>query len=92
MADRIKSGPPNNEKCTSHSIQNEVIETLANMVLDEVVESVQKSLFFLIQADESKDARKREQLSLAIRFFTEDARNIQECFQTFTAMELNAMN
>ena len=91
MAYRIKIGLKN-EKCTSHSIQNEVIETLANMVLDEILESVQKSLSFSIQADESKNARKREQLSLVIRFFAEDARNIQECFQTYIAMELHATN
>ena len=86
VADRIKSGPKN-EKYTSHSIQNEVIETLATMVLDEVVESVQKSRFLSIQADESKDVRKTEQLSLVIRFFAEDVENIQECFLSFIAME-----
>ena len=86
VADRIKSGPQN-EKYTSHSIQNEVIETLATMVLDEIVESVEKSRFFSIQADESKHVRKTEQLSLVIRFFAEDAENIQDCFISFIAME-----
>ena len=86
MANRLKSGLKN-EKYTSHSIQNEVIETLATMVLDEIVKSGQKSQFFSIQAEESKDVRKTEQLSLVIRFFVEDAKNIHECFQTFIAME-----
>ena len=39
IANRIKNGPKN-EKYTSSSIQNEVIETLSHMVLDEIVRAV----------------------------------------------------
>ena len=67
IANRIKVGPKN-EKYTSASIQNEMIETLSHMVLDEIVENVQRSRFFTIQADEAKDVRKTEQLSVVIRF------------------------
>ena len=35
----------------------------------------------------SKFVRKTEQLSLVIKFFEEDAKNIQECFITFMALE-----
>ena len=61
IANRIKNGPKN-EKYTSSSIQNEMIETLSHMVLDEIVENVQRARFFTIQADETKDVRKTEQL------------------------------
>ena len=67
IANRVKNGPKN-EKYTSSSMQNEIIETLSYMVLDEIVENVQRARFFTIQADETKDVRKTEQLSLVIRF------------------------
>ena len=52
---------------------------------------VQKARFFTIQADETKDVRKTEQLSVVIRFFAEESKTIQECFLTFIPMEaLNA--
>ena len=61
------------------------------MVLDEIVENVQTARFFTIQADETKDVRKTEQLSVVIRFFAEESKTIQECFLTFIPMEaLNA--
>ena len=61
------------------------------MVLDEIVENVQRTRFFTIQADETKDVRKTEQLSVVIRFFAEESKTIQECFLTFIPMEaLNA--
>ena len=86
LADRIKNGPKN-ERYTSHSIQNEVVEVLANLFLAELVESIQKLWFFSIQSDESKDVRKTEQVPLVIRSFAEDEKNIQECFLAFIAME-----
>ena len=90
IANRIKNGPKN-EKYTSSSIQNEMIETLSHMVLDEIVENVQRARFFTIQADETKDVRRTEQLSVVIRFFAEESKTIQECFLTFIPMEaLNA--
>ena len=90
IANRIKNGPKN-EKYTSSSTQNEMIETLSYMVLDEIVENFQRPRFFTMQADESKDVRKTEQLSVVIRFFAEESKTIQECFLTFFPMEaLNA--
>ena len=64
IANRIKNGPKN-EKYTSSSIQNEMIESLSHMVLDEIVENVQRPRFFTIQADESKAVRKAEQLFIS---------------------------
>ena len=37
-------------------------------------------------ADESKDVRKTEQLSLVVRFFNEKTMKIDECFIKFIAM------
>ena len=86
IVNRIKNGPKN-EKYTSSSIQNEMIETLSHMVLDEIEENVQRARFFTIQADETKDVRKTEQLSVVITIFAEESKAIQECFLTFIPME-----
>ena len=37
-----------------------MIETLSYMVLDEILENVQRARFFTIRADETKDVRKTE--------------------------------
>ena len=53
------------------------------MVLDEIVECVKSSCYFSIEADEAKDVRKIEQLSLVIRFFDGSLCRINECFIEF---------
>ena len=85
IADRVKDGPKN-EKYTSSAIQNEIIQTLASMVKEEIAESGKSSRYFFIQADEAKDVSKTEQLSLVVRFFYETSCSIQECFISFTPM------
>lgn len=90
IGDRLSSGPKN-EKYTSAAIQNEIIDTLSTMVLEEIAENIKKCSYFSIQADESKDVRKTEQLSLVIRLFNEVTMEIEECFVAFIAMsELDA--
>ena len=82
IAERLIDGPQN-EKYTSAAIQNEVIDVFAHMVLDDIVECVKYSSYFSIEADEAKDVRKTEQLSLVIRFFDEVTCRINECFIEF---------
>ncbi|KAK0145615.1 Zinc finger MYM-type protein 1 [Merluccius polli] len=53
-----------NAKYTSSTIQNEILECLANMVRDAIVKEVKESEVFSVIADESKDLQKKEQLSL----------------------------
>ncbi|XP_066981204.1 zinc finger MYM-type protein 1-like [Macrobrachium rosenbergii] len=77
IADRVESGPKN-EKYTCSAIQNEMIDTLACMVKEEIAE----------KTDEAKDVSKAEQLALVIRFYDEIANCIQECFISFTQMDL----
>lgn len=87
IADRVESGPKN-EKYTCSAIQNEMIDTLACMVKEEIAEKVRSCHYFSVQADEAKDVSKAEQLALVIRFYDEIANCIQECFISFTQMDL----
>lgn len=51
-----------NAKYTSHHIQNEILEVLAEMVRKDTVEEVKQSGVFSILADESKDLKKQEHI------------------------------
>ena len=48
------------------------------MVLEEISENIRNCHYFSIQADESKDIRKTEQLSLVVRFCNENIMEIEE--------------
>ncbi|XP_066983854.1 zinc finger MYM-type protein 6-like [Macrobrachium rosenbergii] len=65
-----------------------MIDTLACMVKEEIAEKVRSCHYFSVQADEAKDVSKAEQLALVIRFYDEIANCIQECFISFTQMDL----
>lgn len=49
-----------NAKYTSNTIQNEILECLAGMVSDEIIEEVKKSEQFAFIADETKDLKKKK--------------------------------
>lgn len=51
-----------NAKYTSHHIQNEILEVLAEMVRKDTVEEVKQSGVFSILADETKDLKKQEHI------------------------------
>uniref|UniRef100_A0A1A8LDK7 DUF4371 domain-containing protein n=1 Tax=Nothobranchius pienaari TaxID=704102 RepID=A0A1A8LDK7_9TELE len=59
---------PGNAKYTSNTIQNEILQCLADMVHDTIVKEVKSEVFSVI-ADESKDLQKKEQLSLVVRYY-----------------------
>jgi len=56
IADRVKDDPKN-EKYTSTAIQNELIDTLASMVREQITESVKLCQYFSNQVNEAKDTR-----------------------------------
>ncbi|KAL6490177.1 hypothetical protein MHYP_G00005220 [Metynnis hypsauchen] len=58
-----------NAKYTSKTIQNEMLECLAEMVQEEIIREVKQSEVFSIIADETKDLQKKEQVSLVIRYY-----------------------
>lgn len=57
-----------NAKYTSNAIQNEILQCLASMVRDSIVKEVKASVVFSVIADETKDLKKKEQLSLVVRY------------------------
>lgn len=67
-----KSIPPNG-KYTSHNIQNEIIDTLAHMVLDDIKKRYNKadSAGLCIKCDGTRDKCNIENLSLMIRFVSD---------------------
>ena len=70
-----------NAKYTSSVIQNEILECLANMVREEIIQEVKESEVFSVIADETKDLKKKEQLSLVLRYYYNGA--VQESFLDF---------
>lgn len=70
-----------NAKYTSSVIQNEILECLANMVREEIIQEVKESEVFSVIADETKDLKKKEQLSLVLRYYYKGA--VHESFLDF---------
>lgn len=70
-----------NAKYTSKNIQNEILETLAEMVQQQIINEVKQSQVFSVIADETKDLQKKEQMSFVIRYFYNGA--IYESFLDF---------
>uniref|UniRef100_A0A672I3S2 TTF-type domain-containing protein n=1 Tax=Salarias fasciatus TaxID=181472 RepID=A0A672I3S2_SALFA len=74
-----------NAKYTSKTIQNEVLDCLADVVRTEITEEVKNSEVFSIIADETKDVKGKEQISLVLRYYYNGA--IQESFLHFESAE-----
>uniref|UniRef100_A0AAX7VMJ6 TTF-type domain-containing protein n=1 Tax=Astatotilapia calliptera TaxID=8154 RepID=A0AAX7VMJ6_ASTCA len=78
-----------NAKYTSNTIQNEVIECLSEMVREDIIREVKESEYFSVIADETKDLKKTEQLTLVLRYYYNGA--VQESFLEFQrASQLDA--
>lgn len=85
---RMEFGP-DNAKYTHHSIQNALLDIMASLVMKDIRDEVNQSLFFGIICDESKDLSKKEQISVVLRYIFDNA--IHEEFIGFTCAEsLNA--
>lgn len=74
-----------NAKYTSPQIQNEVLEGLAGMVQSEIISEVKESEVFSVIVDETKDLKKKEQISLVVRYYYNGA--IHESFLHFQSAE-----
>ena len=67
---------------TSKTIQNEVIKTCGDHILEKLLTEVRKAGYFSIIGDEATDSSNNEQLSLVIRFVDKDI-NVREEFLAF---------
>ena len=59
---------PRNVKYTVPEIQNELLDTMAEMVLNHITSEIQKAQYYSLIVDETKDISKKEQLSVVIRY------------------------
>ncbi|XP_011408542.1 PREDICTED: uncharacterized protein LOC105315551, partial [Amphimedon queenslandica] len=57
---------------TSPEIQNEMIKVMAQQVLRDITEDLQTSRFLTVMADETTDATNNEQVTLIIRWVTQE--------------------
>ncbi len=74
-----------NAKYTSKGIQNEVLGCLADMVRTKIIEEVKNSEVYSIMADETKDVKKKEQISLVLRYYFSGA--VHESFLHFESAD-----
>ena len=59
---------PNNAKYTHHSIQDYILRSAAALVTEDIVRDINEAGVLSLQADETKDLAKMEQLSLCLRY------------------------
>ena len=62
--------------------QNELIEIIATVMANKIVEEVKANKFFTILADETQDSSGQEQLSLCVRYINSSG-DVQERFVCF---------
>ena len=68
---------------TGKDIQNEIFETLAALVRDQIIDEVRSSVYFSVLADETKDVSKKEQISIVLRYLYRN--EVRESFMEFKA-------
>ena len=59
-------------KYTSHEIQDEFLRIMAHQILRQIASNLQMSPFLTIMADETTDASNYEQVTIVLRWVTED--------------------
>uniref|UniRef100_A0A3B4WFJ0 TTF-type domain-containing protein n=1 Tax=Seriola lalandi dorsalis TaxID=1841481 RepID=A0A3B4WFJ0_SERLL len=85
-----KMNASGNAKYLSNTIQNEIFECLSDMVRESIIQEVKESEVFSVIADETKDLKKSEQLSLVLRYYYNGA--VHESFLDFQrASELGCL-
>lgn len=72
---------PRNAKYTSKNIQNELISVVGRIIQKEIVDEVKRAGFFSIIVNEVTDAANKEELSLVLRYLSEN--NVKEVFVDF---------
>lgn len=72
-----------NASYISKTTQNDLIECCGELIRNKIVDKIKKSKFFTIIADETTDVSVCEQLTICIRYFDVDTKEIQEDFLMF---------
>ena len=82
IQDRLLNGPQN-AKYTSKSVQNELLEAVASVIIEHITNQIRKATCFSIIADETRDISRIERLTLCIRYVCPDDHVVQEQFLGF---------
>ncbi len=67
------------EKCTSHRMQNDMIELLASQVFGKVITKVQLAKWYSLMVDESQDISTTEQVALILRYLQDTPSGVKVC-------------
>ncbi len=81
VKERLEQGP-RNATYLSPEVQNLLLRIMGDMLRKRISNEVKQAGFFSLLADESKDASKKEQLAIIVRYVDENA-IIHERFLTF---------
>jgi len=81
----VLEGPGKRNKYTSPGIQNQIIEACNKLILNKIVDKINKSQCFSILADETTDVSNIEQLSLCVRY-VDNNNMLNEDFIQFIAI------
>lgn len=76
-----------NASYVSKTIQNELVDMLADDVLDQIVQEVRKAQYYSILADEVADVSNKEQLCICLRYVNQATSTIVESFVGMVELE-----
>ena len=65
---------------TAHEIQNEILQTMVHSVLRTITDRVKASKYYAIIVDEATGISFKEQISICLRYFTNDDLEAHEDF------------
>lgn len=79
-----------NAQYTSPQIQNEIIDLCGKSITEMLINDIKKSTGYSILADETADFSGKEQLSVGVRFFDEEKKQVRE--ECLGFIQLSAMD
>ena len=72
------STAPRNATYTSNTVQNQIIDVLADQIKQQIVQKVKAAKWYTVIADEVTDASNKEQLSIVLRYVEGDSLSVRE--------------
>ena len=72
------STAPRNATYTSNTVQNQIIDVLADQIMQQIVQKVKAAKWYTVIADEVTDASNKEQLSIVLRYVEGDSLSVRE--------------
>lgn len=77
-----------NATYTSNTIQNQIIDVLADQVRQKIVQNVQAAKWYTVIADEVTDVSNKEQLSIVLRYIDGDSQSVREDLVGFVECDM----